>query len=108
MTRKKTSAQLDREIAESLQSKRDRRGVKYVPLAWVDPQGGGGEASYAEDEVPGLLEKLRARGVTEVNVDYAFDFPLTSFSAEQLREVLTGARSRGVALSQYLRWLARK
>jgi hypothetical protein len=113
-TKKRSSAQLDREIAESLSHARHaKKRKRYISLAWSDPTNPDPrrrweEASYAEDDVPEIFSRLRARGVPEVNVEYTFDFPLTAFSPEQLRDVLREAEARGVRLSQYLRWIARR
>ena len=121
---KKTNAQLNREIARALATRRSRshatkagaapkRRARYISLAWSDPTNPDPrrqwvEASYPEHDVPSLLVGLRERGVPEVNVEYTFDFPLTAFSPEQLRDVLRQADARGVRLSQYLRWIARR
>ena len=115
-TKKTSPAQLDREIAAALSERSShatKKRKRYISLAWSDPTNPDPrrrweEASYAEDDVPEIFSRLRARGVPEVNVEYTFDFPLSTFSPEQLRDVYKESQARDVRLSQYLRWIARR
>ena len=94
-TKKKSPAQLDREIAEAL-SRAPRRGgarhhatkadahkIRYVQLAWSNPQSTSQrfiEGSYPETNVQEILEGLFQRGIPEVQVEDR-DFALTSLDA---------------------------
>lgn len=90
MATKKTGPQLDREINEVLGKRvktparaADRRKIRYVQLAWSNPQGSSQrhvEGNYPETDVTTILEGLLERGVPEVNVE-GRDFALTSLDA---------------------------
>ncbi len=63
----------------------DRRKIRYVALAWTNPQSPDPyrrytEGNYPETNVQEILESLFQRGIPEVNVE-GKDFALTSLDA---------------------------
>lgn len=82
---KKSPAQLQREINEALVPKVDRRKIRYVALAWSNPQSAYPsqrhvEGNYPETTVTSILEGLFQSGIPEVNVE-GRSFALTSLDA---------------------------
>lgn len=50
-------------------TKTDKRKIRYVELSWTDPEHGYRCANYPSDDIPGLLQWIKNRGVTVAYVD---------------------------------------